>query len=219
MKQAEEIFAKGDFTTTATELSHPEAFIRARSRSLWQEKREQAETAISAMIEGRGGLEELDVPGQRRLAEHTRLVLETFLQPRWFQTPAVMGTRKLFFDDFQPAREKDGTALSRVPLSDPKVREYLCYVLLDFVTVDPELDEVPLAAALDLCGRMELTGPFEKLATKELKLKARELKRIKEKATEMLAKAEANGEWKCLQPLFCNSWTMKGDAQGGFETR
>jgi len=40
LKQAEEIFAKGNVATEG--LSHPEAFIRARALALWQERRDGA---------------------------------------------------------------------------------------------------------------------------------------------------------------------------------
>ena len=69
-----------------------------------------------------------------------------------------------------------------------KLREYLGYVLLDFVTADPDLDEMPLAAALDLCRELDLDPQFETLASKELKIKDRDLKRIKEQAAKMLAR-------------------------------
>jgi hypothetical protein len=67
----------------------------------------------------------------------------------------------------------------------------LGYVLLDFVTADPDLDELPLAAALEWARELEWNSQFEKLAAKELKLKARDLKRIKEQAAEILARPEA----------------------------
>ena len=187
LKQAEEIFAKSKATTEG--LSHPEAFIRARALALWQESGEQASAQISAMIEGTGGLQELDLLGQTRLTAATRQLLEHFLQPQWFQTPAVLGHAKLFFPDFQPAAAANLQCMESFNSSDPKLREYLCYLLLDFVIADPDLDEMPLAAALVLCQQMELEVQFDKLAAKELKMKARDLKRIKEKAADMLAKA------------------------------
>jgi hypothetical protein len=142
------------------------------------------------MIEGTESFNSLDLIGQTRMAKHTRRLLEYFLQPKWFQTPAVLGHAKLFFDDFQPARAKDTAALDAFKSGDVKLREYLSYVLLDFVTADPELDEVPLAAALELSRQLELDAQFEKLATKELKLKVRDVRKLKEQAAEMLAKAE-----------------------------
>src|SRR4029077_19036058 len=143
----------------ATEgLSHPEAFIRARALALWQQQGESAASDIASMIEGESALDELDLIGQARLAGSTRRLLEHFLQPKWFQTPAVLGHAKLFFDDFEAKSEGRSDAKGKVrsandespaetpplppspfllPPADPRLREYLCYVLLDFVTVDP----------------------------------------------------------------------------------
>lgn len=191
LKQAEEIFAKDNVATN--ELSHPEAFIRARALSLWHNQRQDAQPDIARMIEGIEALDELDLLGQVRLVNNTRRLLECFLQPQWFQTPAILGHARLFFDDFQPATTKDASILDAAKFSDAKLREYLCYVLLDFVTADPELDEMPLAAALDFSRRLEIDSQFEKLAAKELKLKVRDVRRLKEQAAEMLAKAEVAG--------------------------
>jgi hypothetical protein len=192
LRQAEEIFAKGNVSTEG--LSHPEAFIRARALALWQEKQGAAEAQISEMMEGTARLEELDLLGQKRLTQATRRLLEQLLRPKWFQTPAVLGHAKLFFDDFEPASSKDAASLESLKVQDAKLREYLSYVLLDFVTADPELMEMPCAAALELARELDWSSPFEKLAAKELRLKARDLKQLKEQAAAMLAKAEANGE-------------------------
>ena len=78
--------------------------------------------------------------------------------------------------------------------TDAKLREYLCYVLLDFAKADPDLDEMPLAAALELSRQLELDAPFEKLAARELKMKIRDVRKLKEQAAELLAKAEVSGE-------------------------
>ncbi len=189
LKQAEEIFSKDGVTTEG--LSHPEAFIRARALSLWQEHRHEAHPHIIKMIEGVETLDSLDLIGQTRMMKNTRRLLECFLQPKWFQTAAVLGHAKLFFDNFQPAAMKDASALDAFKSSDSKTREYLCYVLLDFVTADPELDEMPLAAALELSRQLEFDAQFEKLAARELKLKVRDVRKLREQAAEMLAKAEA----------------------------
>jgi hypothetical protein len=192
LKQAEEIFAKRNVATEG--LSHPEAFIRARALALWQSQRENAATHIREMIEGAAALDDLDLIGQKRLTAATRRLLESLLQPKWFQTPATLGHAKLFFSDFVPANGGHSGLPAELKLSDPRLHEYLCYVLLDFAKADPELDDMPLAAALELSRQLELDAPFEKLAAKELKMKVRDLRRIKEQAADMLAKAEANGE-------------------------
>jgi len=189
LKQADEIFSRDGVTTEG--LSHPEAFIRARALALWQEQRQEAHPHISKMIEGTEMFDSLDLIGQMRMVKSTRRLLEWFLQPKWFQTAAVMGHAKLFFDDIQPATTKDASALDAFKSADSKTREYLGYVLLDFVTADPELDEMPLAAALELSRQLEFDAQFEKLAAQELKLKVREVRKLKEQAAELLAKAEA----------------------------
>jgi hypothetical protein len=105
-----------------------------------------------------------------------------------------LGHAKLFFNDFRPASANDTFLGDTLKFHDAKLREYLCYVLLDFTKVDPELDEMPLAAALELSRQLDLEAQFEKLAAKELKLRVRDVRRIKEQASEMLAKAEVTGE-------------------------
>ncbi len=192
LKQAREVFSKGDVASAG--VTHPEAYIRAHALVLWQEQGEAAAPEITGMIEGKAALGELDLTGQASLTQKTRRLLECFLQPKWFQTPAVLGHAKLFFDDFRAAATPNLAILDELKFSDPKLREYLCYVLLDFVTADPELDELPLAAALEFCRHLEMETPFEKLAAKELKLKVRDVRRVKEQAAALLAKAEVNGE-------------------------
>ncbi|PWU14825.1 MAG: hydrolase [Verrucomicrobia bacterium] len=192
LKQAEEIFANGNVATEG--VSHPEAFIRARALALWQKQGGDATPHISEMIEGAAALDELDLIGQKRLTSATRRMLECLLRPKWFQTPATLGHAKLFFGDFRPANSNNSSLGEELKFSDAKLREYLCYVLLDFAKADLDLEEMPLAAALELSRQLEFDAQFEKLAAKELKMKARDVRRIKEQAAEMLAKAEANGE-------------------------
>jgi hypothetical protein len=192
LKQAEEIFAKGNVATEG--LSHPETFIRARALALWQEQRKNAAGPISEMIEGAAALDALDLIGQARLSSATRRLLEHLLRPKWFQTPAVLGHAKLFFGDFQPAPPNSPFAPDGLNFADAKLREYVCYVLLDFAKADPDLDEMPLAAALELSRQLELDTQFEKLAAKELKMKVRDVRRIREQAAELLAKAEVGYE-------------------------
>ena len=189
LKQAEEIFARG--VTSTDGFSHPESFIRARALVLWQERPIDSEAQISAMLEGITEFEGLDVIGQTRVASATRTVLRHLLRPKWFQTPAVIGHARLFFEDFH--------ADSTVPLpvlpkfTDSRLQEYFCYVLLDFVRTDPDLNEMPLAAALDLSRQLDLESEFEKIAAKELRMKTRDVRKLREQAAELLAKAEVAG--------------------------
>lgn len=192
LKQAEEIFADNNVATEG--VSHPEAFIRARSLALWQAQRQDASAEIANMIEGATALEDLDLIGQKRLTDATRHLLEHLLRPKWFQTPATLGHAKLFFEDFRPANGDAPLLNHELNFTDARLHEYLCYLLLDFVKADPELEDVPLAAALELSRQLELDAPFEKIAARELKMKIRDLRRIREQAADMLAKAEVGHE-------------------------
>ena len=104
----------------------------------------------------------------------------------------MLGHARLFFDDFQTAPARDTSLLAELKAGDAKLREYLCYVLLDFTKADPDLDDIPLAAALEMSRRLDVEAQFEKLAAREIKLKVRDVRRIKEQAGEWLAKAEGS---------------------------
>ncbi len=188
LRQAEEIFRKAKVKTE--ELSHPEAFIRARALALWAGDVDDAPAEIGGMIEGCAALDDLDLVGRIRLTELTRRLLKEFLRPSWFQTTAVLGHARMFFVDFTPARQPDRSLLDELKFADPKLREYLCFLLLDFVIADPELDQMPLAAALLLARRLEIEASFEKIVLKELKIRPRDLARVKAEAEQMLAGAE-----------------------------
>ncbi|MDB6038605.1 MAG: Peptidase Ste24p, partial [Verrucomicrobiales bacterium] len=192
LKQAYEIFAK---TVVATEgISHPETFIRARALALWQEQGDRAAASIVDMIEGVARINELDLIGQGRWSRNTRHLLEHFLQPKWFQTPAVLGHARQFFGDFRMGKPNEISDLKAIIPREESIQEYFCYLLLDFVTVDRDLNEMPLAAALECSRQLEIEEPFEKLAIKELKMKVRDFKKLKEQAAEMLVAAGVAGE-------------------------
>jgi len=192
LKQAEEIFAPGNVATEG--VSHPEAFIRARALSLWEQDPGTVRSQLFSMIEGAVILDDLDLLGQARLAGTTRRVLERLLRPKWFQTPAVLAHARQFFPDFSTTPPVSPVAPQEVRFNDPKMREYFCYVLLDFATADPSLDDLPLAAALQASQELGLEVELEKLVGDELKIKTRTLRKLKDQAAQMLAKAEVSSE-------------------------
>jgi hypothetical protein len=190
LKQADEIFARSKVKTA--EISHPEAFIRARALALWAKKDPGEAAEITSMIEGAVSLDELDLIGQGRVSNLTRQILESFLQPKWIQTEAMLAHAKLFFEDFHPAKSKTAPVHNPLYFADPTICEYLCYVLLDFAVADPDLDEMAMAAALEFSKALEMDSTFEKLLTKELHVKSRDLKRLKAEASSLVAKAEVS---------------------------
>jgi hypothetical protein len=140
------------------------------------------------MIEGAAGLEDLDLIGQTQLTSTTRQFLEVFLCPRWFQTEPVLAHARLFFNDFRAG------AVSGAPplVVEQRLKDYFCFLMLDFATVDPDLEQLPLAAAFEWSKLMGIEPEFDKHAAKELKLKARAMTKLKNEAAGMLAKADAS---------------------------
>ena len=154
VRQAEEIFSRAKVKTDG--VSHPEAFIRARALSLWAENAPEVEAEIARMIEGERTLEQLDLLGQQRLTSLTRRWLQVFLSPEWLRTEATRGHVRLLFPefDFAPAAPRDAALLAELRDASSSVRDYFCYLLLDFAAVDPELELEPLRAAFTLAAEL-----------------------------------------------------------------
>lgn len=186
IRQADEIFSKANVSTEG--VSHPEAFIRARALKLWADGGEASTEEVKRMIEGAPALDTLDLPGQERLTALTRRFLSMLLRPAWFHTDAVLGRAKMFFPDFEPPKKDhvDDTLWKDLGFADPKLREYLGYLMLDFVVADPDLEDAPLGAACECATRLGMDDLLEKLAHKELKIRKKDFARTRKEA---LAKA------------------------------
>lgn len=176
LAQAEEIFSKSKPKTD--QLTHPETFIRARALQLWVEEDDSLEETIAKMLNFDDGLDDLTLVQQAELAALTRRFLSSLLEPTWFQTEAVLAHARLFFRDFKPA--PDATILTELAERPASHREYLAQLMLDFCAVDPDLDDAPIERCLEFARDLECLGAFEKLLTKELKVKAKVLKKLKE---------------------------------------
>lgn len=191
LRQADEIFAREGAVTKG--LDHPETFIRARALRLWAENDPELEAWLTATIEGPIDLDQLDLPGQRRITEWTRRFLGQLLRPRWFQTAPVLAHARSFFPDFIPSATLDDSIVESLPTDNAATQEYLSYLLLDFATLDPELEDVPLAAALHWSEQLNITARFEKAVQKDLGLGKRQITKLKKEAATLLEKAENPG--------------------------
>ncbi|GGB11186.1 M48 family metalloprotease [Puia dinghuensis] len=185
MSQAESIFTAEPGTQSETP-THPENFIRTRALRLWQEQQDQAEQAITRMIEGRPELDRLDLFSQATLHALTRNLLLEFLQPEQLRSATVLGLAHQYFPDLSwPAttatntsanpgegateniRERLVTALAG---AQPSIRDYFSYLLLDFALVDPSLEELLPGRALAFAGEIGLSAVYEPICKKELQL-------------------------------------------------
>ncbi|HZN61940.1 MAG TPA: hypothetical protein VFC90_05995 [Planctomycetota bacterium] len=186
LAQADEIFSKEKVSTR--ELTHPEAFIRARAIKLWADRGEDAEPEIARMIEGTPALDDLDLLAQQRMTRLTKQVISRFLARPALRSETFAAHARLFFDDFAPG---DAWPVEPADLTsvDPSVQSYFCHLLLDFTAVDPQLEDVPLAAAILESRALGLEDRFLTIAARELKLKKKALEKVKADAEQILAKA------------------------------
>lgn len=182
VRQADEVFAKSKVRTDG--LSHPEAFIRARAATLWAQNAPDLDAEIVRMIEGETSLDKLDLVGQSRMTSLTQRWLRLFLRPAWFRTDAVRGHVKLFFPEFDFAAEghSDDALLDALRTGDASMRDYFCYLLLDFAAVDSDLEHEPLRAAFALTSALGWDERLESLTVKEMKVKKREAQRLRAEA-------------------------------------
>ncbi|HEV3340059.1 MAG TPA: M48 family metalloprotease [Pirellulales bacterium] len=189
LRQADEIFSQRDSRSEGA--THPEGFIRARALRLWVEQGDDAQAAIGAMMEAPLGLAELDLLGQKRVAHLTRRLLDELLTPGWFQSELVLAHARSFFEDYGPpaASGADESLAAEMAACDASLQGYYCYVLLDFATVDRDLEELPLAAAILLARRLALAERFKEIASKELKLTKKRFSQLDSRAEAMLGDA------------------------------
>lgn len=138
LSQAEEILSSGD--VESDEVTHPEMFIRAKALAIWHDDPDDASKIIRPLIEGSLQLSELDLLRQEKLTQLTKDLLQDLLAPKWLQTPVTLGHMRRLFADFSwgqtsPSPGYAAEFISPESETDPQLLRYLCYLLLDFVTV------------------------------------------------------------------------------------
>jgi len=190
LRQADEILARGPAKSEG--ITHPEAFIRARAIRLWAENDSQTDEKIVEMIEAGTELKELDLLAQEKVAGWTRRVVDLLLSRKWLQSDAVLAHARLYFDDYVPPGDAltDHQLANDVRLDNKSAQDYFCYVLLDFATADRELDEPPLAAALQIAEELGIKARLIELARQELRLRKNQLDKIDDRKTTILQEAD-----------------------------
>jgi hypothetical protein len=191
LKQADEICAPGDVQSRAH--SHPEVFVRARALRLWCEADPEADAWLATSLEGPLLLDTLDLLGQQQLTGWTRRIVAQLLQPAFLRSEGLLAHARRFFPDFQPDAAADATLDANVAAASG-VHDYVAALLLDFAVADRELDDVPLAAALEMARRLGLVESFERLALKALRQTKRQFNKLKQEAPALLQRAgQAHG--------------------------
>lgn len=150
-----------------------EILLRAWAVRQYAQQGHEADAVIERAVCGTPRLAELDSLGRSRLTDVTRRLTSALLAAEWFHTPAVLAHARAFFGDYQPPEHayEDVTLAHEIRASDASLRDYCCYVLLDFVAADRELRDRALPAATQLAGTLGLKERFTELAQDELRLR------------------------------------------------
>lgn len=188
LSQAEEIFTKSKAKSEG--VSHPETYMRARALQLWAADDGAVDEAVMQMLVEGEDLGALDLLQQAELTTLTKRFLSCHLSPGWFRSEAVLAHAKMYFPGIEISGEADEGLEAEVAALSKSRREFLCQVMLDFCAVDPDLEDLPVAAAIVRAREMEMLGHFEKIAAKDLKMKPKQLKTLKENAGNLLAAAD-----------------------------
>lgn len=187
LRQTEEIFSKGHPVTEG--VTHPEAFIRTKAVSLWVEQSDHAEEEITRIIEGPLALKGLDLLGQLKVTDLTKRLIAQILCPLWIRTETIMAHARMFFEGITPAKGEDKSLASDLQTEDTQLKDYFCFILLDFAVVDRDLEDAPLAAALLLAEGLGLGERFRQLAIKELNIRKKNWEILEASAGQIVAKA------------------------------
>ena len=127
--------------------------------------RSEAGIEVSKMLEGITDLDQLDIFKQRVMADFTRSFLQLYLKPKWFRSSLVLGQARDYFSNYVV----DENILLNQKLTEeieefhPSIKEYLCWIMLDFAMLDPSLEEVPVGWAFQFAEDLSLKETFDKI--------------------------------------------------------
>ena len=188
LAQATEVIDGGSEASEG--LSHPEVFLRVWALDRWAGGGAGADAEIAERLTGAVDLDRLDVLAQRRVADGVFALIRRFAAYPWAATDAVLGHARLFGDLAVPAGPRRSPAMP-APLepSPPGLSGLHAYVLLDFATIDEDIEEPALAAALVLSEELGIAKRFDSIVAKELSIPAKDVKARRKEAASVLAAA------------------------------
>lgn len=202
LQQAEEIFereGKWDGQQGSQGHSHPEEHIRVLALRWWDQRKRDAESDIQRLIEGRSDLTRLTLIDQKRWQHWTEQLIRHVLASAWRATEASLAHARLYdpiLPTSGPIRATTSLELLQADLefAGPELRDYACFVLLDFATCDPALDDLAIAQAIHLSRGLQLEARLLELLKRELKMRKRQLDSLGKKATDLLQAAQREFE-------------------------
>ena len=174
LRQAGEL----DLSTGSRGTSHPEGVARAWALQNWL-----ADEDVEVLVTGPLDVDAPDLLDAELLRELSMDFAAHVAQAEGLRTDAVATYAAGFadppgplgvpggvvprFDEPLAVRPVDGAPIPRPRALTPATRQYLCYLLLDLATADPEAGDAALVASLRLARRAGLTE-YDDLADDEL---------------------------------------------------
>lgn len=186
LAQAAEVVDGGSEASAG--LSHPEVFLRVWALARWADEGAGVDAEVAERLTGTLDLDRLDVVAQRGVADGVLALIRRFAAYPWAATDAVLGHARLFGDAAVPAEH---LRVMPEPL-DPSpsgLVDLHAYVLLDLATVDEDIEEPALAAALVLSEELRIAKRFDAIVAKELSIPAKDVKARRKDAATVLAAA------------------------------
>jgi Zn-dependent protease with chaperone function len=191
LRQAESL----DLRSGSRGTSHPEAVGRA-----WALKNWLAGEDVEALVTGPLDVDAPDLLDAVLLRELSRDFAAAIAQTEGLRTDAIATAAAGFadppgplgvpggavrFDEPLALRPVDGAPLPRPRPFAPATVKYLCYLLLDLVTADPEVGDAGLVASLALARRAGLAG-YVDVAGDELGWSDKQRRRFDQAAAEVV---------------------------------
>lgn len=199
LEQTEEILEK--YQQGSEGLSHPELFIRAKALELLAVDPPligQTQLLVRGPIEAK----RLDILGQEALSRLSRKLVDHLLMPSFMRNDYTLNLAERYFpgydeggaeaidgNDAETKKSEAKDLKAEINATAKSCHDYFAYVLLDFVTVDPESGDAHLAWSLDVASQIGIFPIYEPVARKELKRKKDELTKLKRDVTEIIEKA------------------------------
>jgi len=198
LEQATEILEKQQ--SGSENQSHPESFLRTKALEVWSKEKDNS--TVSDLIRGTLQLDRLDLIDKTQFSNLTFKLINSILQYSWMQTESVMAHARQFFHDINaPEKTSDNrlddqnlkTLSELIKVSAKDVRDYFCYILLDFSVVDKNLDEAPLAAGILISKKLKILPRFSEIAKKELKMTKKKFDALESSAADLISSLDGKG--------------------------
>jgi hypothetical protein len=188
LAQATEVVDGGSEASAG--ISHPEVFLRVWALDRWAGGGTGVDAEVGERLTGAVHLDRLDLLAQSQVADGVFTLIRRFAGYPWAATDAVLGHASLFGDAaVLSAAPRSPSMPERLETTPPGLVDLYAYVLLDFATVDEDIEGPALAAAMVLSEELGIAKRFDVIVAKELSIPVKDVKARRKDAATVLAAA------------------------------